>query len=392
MIYKVQTLNNISVTGLKRLPREKYEIASEITHPDAILLRSYKMHEMTIPDTVKCIGRAGTGTNNIPVEQMTAKGIPVFNAPGANANAVKELVIAGMLMSIRHLGNAWQFAQSLEGDDAEITKQVEAGKKNFAGFELPQRTIGIIGLGAIGVRLANACLSLGMKVIGFDPTLTVHNALQLDARVEQALSVDDLVSKAHFISFHVPLNNGTKNMINEDRIALMPKDTVLLNFARQGIIDDEAVVKALDSGNLHGYVCDFPSNLLKNHPKCITLPHLGASTVEAEDNCAIMVADEIKGWLEHGQVKNSVNFPEINLPRGGGIRIVVVHENTPNMIGQVSTCLADTGFNIIDLLSKCRDQIGVTLVDVENGNEAEALAKIEEINGILSVNCLGCGS
>ncbi len=390
-MFKIQTLNHISVTGLKRLPREKYEIASEIQNPDAILLRSFKMHEMEIPNSVKGIGRAGAGVNNIPVDKMTAQGIAVFNAPGANSNAVKELVIAGMLMAIRNLGSAWQFAQQLEGDDAEITKQVEAGKKEFVGFELPHRTIGVVGLGAIGIRVANACRALGMNVIGFDPSITVKNAWQLEAGVQQALSMDDLVSKSNFITFHVPLVEATANMINAERIKMMPEKAVILNFARNGIVDDEAVVAALDDGILQGYVCDFPSNLLKNHPKCITLPHLGASTIEAEENCAIMVADEIKAWLEDGNISNSVNFPEIHLPRDGGIRLAIVHHNMPNMIGQISTCLGTLNFNIIDILSRCRNDIAVTLVDIEGDNEERAIAEIDEIEGVLSIRCLGCG-
>jgi len=390
-MYKIQTLNNISVVGLKRLPRETYEIASEINEPDAILLRSFKMHEMEIPASVKGIGRAGAGVNNIPVDKMTDKGIVVFNAPGANSNAVKELVIAGMLMAIRNLGSAWQFAQQLEGDDNEITKQVEAGKKNFVGFELPHRTIGVVGLGAIGIRVANACRALGMNVIGFDPTITVKNAWQLEAGVKQALSIDDLVSQSDFITFHVPLNEATANMINAERIKVMPKNAVILNFARNGIVDDKAVVEALDSGHLYGYVCDFPSNLLKNHQKCITLPHLGASTAEAEENCAIMVADEIKDWLENGNITNSVNFPEINLPRGGGKRIAIVHRNLTNMIGKISTTLGESNLNIIDMLNKCRNDIAVTLVDIDGEQSEQAVAAITEIEGVLSARCLGCG-
>lgn len=390
-MYKIQTLNNISVAGLDRLPRDTYEVASEITHPDAILVRSAKMHEMELPDTVKAIGRAGAGVNNIPVDKMTEMGIPVFNAPGANANAVKELVVAGMLIAARNIGQAWKFATGLEGDDAVINKDVEAGKKNYVGFELPGRTLGVIGLGAIGVKIANAARALGMNVIGYDPSITVKAAWQLESDVEQALSVDDLVAKSDFITFHVPLNDATANMINADRLKLVKKNSVLLNFARNGIIDDEAVVKALDEGHLYAYVCDFPSNLLKDHPRCITLPHLGASTSEAEENCAIMVADQVKDWLENGNVLNSVNFPEINLPRADdGYRIAVVNSNVPNMLGQVSTLLADAGLNIIDMLNKSRGDIAVTLIDVDKAPDSAVSEKIASINGVLSVRCLGC--
>ncbi|WP_177418215.1 phosphoglycerate dehydrogenase [endosymbiont of Lamellibrachia barhami] len=391
-MYKILTLNNISVAGLDRLPREKYEVASEIAHPDGVLLRSYKMHDMEIPETVKAIGRAGAGVNNIPVDKMTGMGIAVFNAPGANANAVKELVIAGTLIAARNLGQAWQFATGLGGEDAAITKDVEAGKKNFVGFELPGRTMGVIGLGAIGVKVANACRALGMNVIGYDPTITVQSAWKLAADVEQALSVDDLLSKADFVTFHVPLNDATSNMINEDRLKLMKPGSVLLNFARNGIIDDEAAVAALDSGQLYAYVCDFPSNLLKNHPRVITLPHLGASTKEAEDNCAIMVADEISDYLENGNVTNSVNFPEINLPRNGdgGYRIAVVNSNVPNMVGQISSDLGNAGLNIIDMLNKSCGDIAFTLLDVDSEPGQAILDDLTAIDGVLSVRCLGC--
>jgi len=388
-MYKIQTLNNISVVGLEKLPRENYEIASEMTGPDAILLRSYKMHDMEIPESVQAIGRAGAGTNNIPVERMTEKGIPVFNAPGANANAVRELVIAGMLMACRNLGSAWDFARGLEGDDATITKQVEAGKKNFVGYELPGRTLGVVGLGAIGVKIANAARALGMNVIGYDPTITMQSAWQLSSDVEQALSVDDLLSKSDFITFHVPLVDSTKNMINSDRIKIMKDNAVILNFSRNGIIDDEAVVPALDEGKLYAYVCDFPSNLLKDHPKCITLPHLGASTGEAEVNCAVMVADQVRDYLENGNISNSVNFPSIRLGRNGGFRLAVVNSNVPNMLGQISTDLANAGLNIIDMVNKSRGDIAVTLLDLDKEPDQKTMDLILGIEGVLSVRCLG---
>ncbi len=388
-MYKILTLNNISVSGLDRLPRDRYEVASELTHPDAILVRSFKMHDMALPETVKAIGRAGAGVNNIPVAQMTAKGIPVFNAPGANANAVKELVIAGALMAARNLGQAWRFATGLSGEDAEIGKQVESGKKQFVGFELPGRTMGVIGLGAIGVKVANACRALGMKVTGYDPTITVQSAWKLASEVEQALSVDDLLSKSDFVTFHVPLTESTANTINAERIKLMKPGAVLLNFARNGIIDDRAVVAALDSGHLYAYVCDFPSNLLKDHPRVITLPHLGASTKEAEDNCAIMVADEVRDYLENGNITHSVNFPTINLPRNGGFRIAVVNSNVPNMVGQISSDLGAEGLNILDMLNKSRDDVAVTLLDVDKEPSSQLLETLASISGVLSVRTLG---
>jgi D-3-phosphoglycerate dehydrogenase len=389
-MYKILTLNNISTAGLERLPLDLYEVASEIQHPDAILVRSAKMHEMPIPESLKAVGRAGAGVNNIPLPKMTEKGVVVFNAPGANANAVKELVLASMLMAARNIGQAWQFAKGLEGADDEINKAVEAGKKNFVGFELPGRTLGVIGLGAIGVKIANAARNIGMKVLGYDPTITVKSAWQLDAGVGQALSVEDLLSRSDFVTFHVPLIDSTRNMINEDRLKIMKKGAVLLNFARHGIIDDQAAVAALDSGKLYAYVCDFPSNLLKDHPRVITLPHLGASTTEAEDNCAVMVAEQIRDYLENGNITNSVNFPEIMLPRNGGYRLSILNANVPNMVGQISTDLGKAGVNIIDLVNKSRGEVACTLMDLDKMPSAELLAEIGAIKGVLSLRCLGC--
>jgi D-3-phosphoglycerate dehydrogenase len=391
-MFKIQTLNNISVAGLNRLPRESYEVASEVGHPDAILVRSAKMHEMVIPDTVKAIGRAGAGVNNIPVAAMSERGIAVFNAPGANANAVKELVLAGMLIAARNIAQAAKFARGLEGDDAAINKAVEAGKKQFVGMELPGRTLGVIGLGAIGVLVANAARSLGMKVIGFDPSITVRAAWKLQSDVEAALSVDDLVARSDFITFHVPLTDQTRHMINAERIANMPDGAVLLNFSRSGIIDDDAAVTALDAGKLYAYVCDFPSNLLKDHPRVVTLPHLGASTREAEDNCAIMVAEQVRAYLEDGNVSNSVNFPDIVLPRNGGHRMAVVNRNVPNMVGQISTDLAEAGLNIVDMLNRSRGDLAVTLIDVDRPCPEGTAREIAGIEGVLSVRCLGTGA
>ncbi len=387
-MHKILTLNNISVRGLERLPRDHYEIASEIQHPDAILLRSYKMHDMPIPGSLKAVGRAGAGVNNIPVDKMSAKGIPVFNAPGANANAVKELVLAGMLMAIRNIGPAWDFARHVEGSDEQINKAVEEGKKHFAGFELPGRTLGVIGLGAIGRNVANMALSLGMKVIGYDPGLTVEGAWQLSSNVEKAVSIDDLLSKVDFVSFHVPLVDATRNMINADRLKIMRKGVVILNFARSGIIDDQAVCDAIKAGKVQGYVCDFPSNLLKKHDRVITLPHLGASTEEAEDNCAIMVADQVRDYLENGNVKNSVNFPEVLMPRSEGHRIAVVNANVPNMVGQISTAMAKANLNIIDMLNKSRNDLAYTLIDIDQKLPESVRGEITAIKGVLAVRCL----
>ena len=387
-MYKILTLNNISVAGLERLPRDHYEIASEIQHPDAILLRSYNMHDMDIPPTLKAVGRAGAGVNNIPVEKMSQHGIAVFNAPGANANAVKELVLAGMLIGCRNLCQAWDYARNLEGSDEEIHKAVEAGKKQFAGFELPGRTLGVIGLGAIGRYVANAALDLGMKVIGYDPGITVEGAWKLSSEVEKAGNVETLLAKADFVTFHVPLVDETRNMINAERLKIMKDNVIILNFARNGIVDDQAVVEAIDAGKVYAYVCDFPSNLLKNHARVVTLPHLGASTKEAEDNCAIMVAEEVRDYLENGNVRNSVNFPEVQMDRTEGHRLAIVNSNVPNMVGQITAALADENLNIIDMLNKSRGELAYTLIDI-NAAPSEALVnKLRAIDGVLAVRTL----
>jgi D-3-phosphoglycerate dehydrogenase len=388
-MYKILTLNNISATGLDRLPREHYEVASEFQNPDAILLRSFKMHEMAIPASLRAVGRAGAGVNNIPVDKMSAQGVVVFNAPGANSNAVKELVIAGMLMACRNIAQAWDFARNLEGTDEEIGKATEAGKKNYGGFELPGRTLGVVGLGAIGVRIANAAIALGMNGIGFDPGITVKGAWQLDAAVKQANSVDELLNNSDFITFHVPLIEATKNLINEDRLKSMKDNVVVLNFARSGIVDDEAMVKALDSGKAYAYVCDFPTNLLKKHPRVITLPHLGASTREAEENCAIMVADQVREYLENGNITNSVNFPEVIMPRADGThRLTIANANVPNMLGQISSDLAKAGLNIVDMLNKSRGELAYTVLDVDQVIPQTIIDEIAAIKGVLAVRAI----
>ena len=388
-MYKVLTLNNIAVEGLRHLPRERYEVASEIAHPDAILLRSYNMHDMEIPDTVAAIGRAGAGTNNIPCDAMAARGVPVFNAPGANANAVKELVIGGMLMGARNLARGAEYAKSLTETGDALKKAVEAGKKQFVGFELPGKTLGVIGLGAIGVEVANAALDLGMKVVGYDPAITVRNAWQLSSGVEQEETLDQLFQHADFVTCHVPLIDATRNMVNADRIALMNEGAVLINFARGGVVDDEAAIAALDSGKLHAFVTDFPTPELIAHPKVTALPHLGASTGEAESNCAVMVAENIKDYLENGNIRHSVNFPAARLARLDAWRITVSNANVPNMVGQISTCLANAGLNIEDLLNKSVGEIAYTIVDVNAEPSDTLLDELSKIEGVLTLRNLG---
>lgn len=385
MRYRILTLNHISARGLERLPRDRYEITADIEHPQAILVRSADMHGMSIPGSVLAVGRAGAGVNNIPVAALSARGIPVFNAPGANANAVKELVLAALLMAARNICPAWAFARSLSGEDEAISAAVEQGKQKFVGFELPGRTLGVVGLGAVGVEVANSALGLGMKVLGYDPQLTVQRAWQLSSSVEQALSLDDLCARADAISVHVPLNEHTRHLLNEARLKLMRKSGIILNFARAAIVDDQAVLGALDAGRLHAYVCDFPSNLLKDHPKVVTLPHLGASTGEAEDNCAVMVAEQVRDFLENGNVRNSVNFPDSLMPRAPSTtRIVIANRNVPNMVGQISTCLAEARINIADLLNKSRGEFAYTLIDTDGPVGTDILRTMRSIEGVLS--------
>ncbi len=383
-MFKILTLNNISVRGLERLPRERYEIASEILHPDAVLVRSADMHKMDIPPSVLAVARAGAGTNNVPVAALSQRGVPVFNAPGANANAVKELVLAALFLAARNVCQAWGYVRSLEGDDHAIEEAVEKGKKKFVGHELPGRTLGVVGLGAIGVEVANAALGLGMNVLGYDPQITVQRAWQLSSGVGQALSLDDLFSRCNVVSVHVPLNDHTRRLVNSTRLRLMPDGGAILNFARAQIVDEQAVLAELDTGRLAAYVCDFPTKAIKNHPKVVALPHLGASTGEAEENCAVMVAETLRDFLENGNVRHSVNFPEAVLPRAGRARLVIANANVPNMVGQISTALAEAKLNIADLLNKSRGDIAYTLLDTDARMPAEVVDRIRAIDGVLS--------
>ena len=388
-MFKVLTLNNIAVAGLRRLPRKRYEVGTEISSPDAIILRSHNMHDMDIPATVAAIGRAGAGVNNIPLKLMSERGVPVFNAPGANANAVKELAVAGLLLAVRNICDARDYVRDLKLDGDSLEKAMEAGKKKFVGFELPGRTLGVIGLGAVGVEVANVALSLGMKVVGFDPQITVRRAWQLSSGVEQVDTLDRLFKKSDAISVHVPLVDGTRNLVNGDRLALLPENAVLINFARGGVVDAEAVLQSLDGGRLHAYVCDFPTRELIAHPKVVALPHLGASTTEAEENCAVMVAENVKDYLENGNVRYSVNFPESIMPRADAVRLTIANANVPNMVGQISTCLAEAGLNIEDLLNKSLGELAYTVVDLDGPVSDETLDSLEKIEGVLALRNLG---
>lgn len=388
MRFKVLTLNDISVAGLQRLPREYYEVASEIQHPDAILLRSAKLHGQPIPGTLKVVARAGAGVNNIPVDAMTARGVPVFNAPGANANAVKELVIAGLLLAARNICPAWAYARELEGDAESVARAVESGKKQFVGYELPRRVLGVVGLGAIGVEVANAAMNMGMRVIGYDPGMTVERAWQLSSGVEQATSLDDLLVRADMVTLHVPLNEHTKGLMGIERLGVMKQGAVLLNFARADIVDQAEVIRSLDDNRLASYVCDFPGPDINRHPKVIALPHLGASTMEAEDNCAVMVVENLREYLEDGNIRHSVNFPQAVMPRAGKCRLTVANRNVPNMVGQVSTCLARAGLNIVDMLNQSRGDVAYTLVDLDERVPDETHREIASIDGVLAARVI----
>ena len=388
-MFRILTLNNIAAAGLRRLPRERFEVATEMKHPDAILLRSQNMHDVEIPETVAAIGRAGAGTNNIPVERLSKRGVPVFNAPGANANAVKELVIAGMLIACRNLCRASEYVSGLKESGDVLEKAVEAGKKQFVGSELPGKTLGVVGLGAIGVQVANSALALGMKVVGFDPAITVRSAWQLSSGVQHADTLDQLFQNADFVTLHVPLLDSTRNLVNRERIKLMNDNGTLINFARGGIVDDAAVLEALDSGKLQAFVSDFPTEELIAHPKAVVFPHLGASTGEAEENCAIMVADNVRDYLENGNIRYSVNFPDARMPRADAWRITIANANVPNMVGQISTLLAGAGLNIEDLLNKSLGGLAYTIVDVNAEPSRELLDAIRAIDGILTLRNLG---
>ncbi len=385
---KILTLNNISSKGLDRLPLDKYEVSSECSMPQAILLRSYKMHDMDLPETLLAVGRAGAGVNNIPLAKMSEKGIAVFNAPGANANAVKELVVAAMLLACRNLCEAWDYTCNLKGGDTEISTAVEEGKKKYVGYELPGKTLGVIGLGAIGVEVANAAISLGMKVIGYDPGISVKSAWNLSARVKSTSSVDDMMTKVDFVSLHVPFMPATENIINADRLSKMKKGGVLMNFARDGIADDAAVLESLDNGHLKTYVTDFPSAELIQHDSVITLPHLGASTQQAEENCAVMVAEQIKDYLENGNIINSVNFPEVNLPKVTDFRLSVVNANMPDMVAKISHILGENDVNIHHMVNESRGDVAYTLLDVNKALDDSVVEKINQIDGVLAVRAL----
>jgi len=382
----IKTFNNICAEGLNVLKAHHYQVSDNCSNPDAILLRSHPLQLEEIHASVKAIGRAGAGVNNIPVAELTARGIPVFNTPGANANAVKELVLAGLLLASRHICQAWSFVQQLPQDEKIIKEQVEQGKKQFSGQELPHRTLGVIGLGAIGVRVANAAIALGMRVIGYDPDISIKRAWELSAEVEQATSLDSLLSASEYVTIHIPLVNETKGLLNKERLSKMPKNSTLLNFSRAEVVDAAAVLEQITNQHLAYYVTDFPASLFKNNPRVIALPHLGASTEEAETNCAVMAAHQLQDYLETGNITNAVNFPEIHLARSpNSYRIAISNSNVPSMIEQISRVLARAHLNIIDMLNKSRQEIAYTIIDVDNKPTDDIFHQLQQIEGVLKV-------
>ena len=386
--FRILTLNSISPLGLERFPADRYVVGSKVEAPDAILVRSQDLHKTEIARDVKAIGRAGAGTNNIPVAEMSRRGVPVFNAPGANANAVKELVMASLLLAARNIVPAARFAESLKGDDATLHKLVEAGKKDFVGTELPLHTLGIIGLGKVGSLVADAAIKLGMNVVGYDPHITVDAAWSLPSQVRKANSIEEVLKNSDYVTLHAPLIDSTRNLIDAKRLECFREGAILLNFARDGLVDDAAVVQALNENRLRGYICDFPSTALQGQERVVALPHLGASTREAEDNCAVMVVDQVRNFLEQGNIANAVNFPDALLEREAPYRVAIANANVPNMLGQISTAMARAGLNIHDMLNKSKGEMAYTLVDVDSHVPDALIAELGAIKGVLSVRYL----
>jgi len=386
--YRILLLNEIAAQGLARLPRERYASGRQVEHPDAILVRSHDLHAMAIPASVKAVGRAGAGTNNIPVAALSRRGVPVFNAPGANANAVKELVLAALLIGARNLVPALRFVDALPPEAGDFETRVEAGKKQFAGIELPHRTLGVIGLGAIGALVAETAMKLGMRVIGFDPDLTVDAAWRLHSGVRKAHTLEEALRHSDFVTLHVPLLSATRGLLGALQLAAMKPGAVLLNFARDAIVDEGAVIEALASRRLKAYLCDFPSPRLAGAAGVVALPHLGASTAEAEENCAVMVVEQVREFLEHGNVVNAVNYPNVEMARESAWRIGIANANVPNMLGQISTTLARAGLNIHNMVNKSRGEMAYTLVDIDSPAGAEVVAAIAAIDGVLSVRSI----
>ncbi|MAY03919.1 MAG: 3-phosphoglycerate dehydrogenase [Gammaproteobacteria bacterium] len=383
-MYKIQTFNQISEKGLSRFPEQEYQVSPDTDDPDALILRSFKLSMDNVTPNLKAVARAGAGVNNVPVADYTKKGIVVFNTPGANANAVKELVICGMLLASRGIvpGINWVNSLADQEDLSELGPQVEAGKKNFKGSELAGKTLGVIGLGAIGAMVANAAIDLGMNVLGYDPAISVDAAWQLANQVEKQENMTALLSKSDFITLHLPMLESTKNLIDEKAINYFKSGAVLLNFSRDAIVNTDAMLQGLESGRINRYVCDFPTKEFLRHEKVILMPHIGASTEEAEDNCAVMAADQLRDFLENGNIKNSVNFPTISLESNGGVRLAIVNENVSGMLSKILSVLADKNINVVDMLNKSRNDIAYNLIDVESTPDDDTIASIEAIEHV----------
>jgi D-3-phosphoglycerate dehydrogenase len=388
--FNVRTYDAISPAGLDRFSPD-YGVGPDMDRPDAIMLRSHSLHNETIDDSVLAIGRAGAGVNNIPVAAMAARGVVVFNAPGANANSVKELVVAGLLLAARNLPAALAYAKDLPGDD--IAKAAERGKKRFAGLELAGGTLGVIGLGAIGHRVANTAIDLGMRVLGYDPAVSPHNESQLSAQVHRVHSIDRLLAESDYVTLHVPLSDSTAGLLDAGRIAALRRGAVVLNFARDELVDERALIAALDAGELRGYVTDFPNEVTYQHDKVIVLPHLGASTSSAEDNCAVMIADELQDFLENGNIKYSVNFPAVSLPRRGFTRLTMAHLNAPGVIAQFSQVVSSAGINIVELINDCRGDYAYSIMEVDTRKLPESVVEaLKHMPELLRLRILGEGS
>lgn len=387
-MFKIQTLNKIDTEGLSIFPLSNYEIASELPNPDAIVLRSFKMHDMELPKSLKAVARAGAGVNNIPIEKCTEKGIVVFNTPGANANGVKELVIAGLLLASRDIAESISWAKTLIGQGDQVPALIEQGKKNFAGQEIKGKTLAVIGLGAIGVLVANAAKALGMHVVGYDPYMSVKHALKLSREVTWMEGIQPLLAQADYITLNVPLTPDTQNYINKEKFGMMKDGVKLLNFARGGLVDIAALKEAIAKGKVTRYVTDFPDEEILKMEKVIAIPHLGASTKESETNCAIMAANQVRDFLENGNIVNSVNFPEAAMDRNGGSRILIANKNIPNMVSQISSVLATEGINIDNMLNKKRENMAYNIIDVTSSIDESVTEKLKSIEGVFMVRII----
>jgi len=385
--FKVQTFNKISNVGIHRFP-DDYIVSDEVVNPDAILVRSAALHNIDFGNNMKAIARAGAGVNNIPIDKCTSSGIVVFNTPGANANAVKELVIAGLLLSSRKIVEGIQWTQTLKGKDEEVNRLVEQHKSKFTGPEIYGKTLGVIGLGAVGMLAANAGESLGMRVIGYDPYISIDSAWQLSKYVRKAQSLDELLTVADYITLHVPLIDSTREFIDHSKFEIMKKGVSIINFARGGLVNQPDLMEALANGKVNKFVTDFPNDNLLGHEKIIAVPHLGASTPESEDNCAMMAVDQIRDFLDNGNIKNSVNFPLADLPRNDGARILVANKNVPGLVGKITSVLSEQDINIADMLNKHRNEIAYNIIDVDGVISDDQITKMIEIEGIITVRVL----